>query len=66
MPTVKITTPDFNLSSYWTNNAAANMVYAVQPSWASKRVSFAYSLPSGSVIKKAQIWATLGYPFTGW
>ncbi len=72
MATLKVKTDDFSLNSGWkckyTYYGSQNYGYyefASGPTWASKKVSFKYSLPSGSKIKKSQIWATLGSPFTG-
>lgn len=72
MATTKVTTADFNLSSNWQcdhHYPGGKPYYAFKgsnmPTWASKSVEFKYSLPSGATVKKAQIWATLGSPYTG-
>lgn len=72
MATARIPTADFSLSSSWQcdhHYPGGKPYYAFKssnmPTYASQEVSFDYSLPSGSAIKTAQIWATIGSALTG-
>ena len=72
----KITADDFSLSSKWkcklTYQYHGTQNYGYQewkfdssPSTGSAKKNFAWSIPSGSFVKKAQVWVTLDDPYTG-
>ena len=66
MPTLKIPTGNFTLTSSWTNTTdSSGKIKVARPSMSSHMVNFTYSLPSGATIKSAKVWATLGSPKTG-
>jgi len=65
MPTYKSTVADFALTSYWKCTKKNGKLTSPYPSTATATKIFAYSLPSGSVIKTAKIWAVLGSTSTG-
>lgn len=66
MATKQIDTDSFTLASTWrVEYQTGGNQYLSRPSMGSITKTFAYSLPTGSVIKKASVWATLGNPLSG-
>ena len=77
MPTIKVTTGDFNISSSW--KCKKTFVYhgtqsygyyqysfASGPSVGSRSVHFDFNLPSGAKVKKAQVCGKVIYGWTGY
>lgn len=67
MSQLKITTNEFNLQSTWRCSAGSNGTYAIVegPTTATHKATFAYSLPTGSIINSVKVYATLGSPLSG-
>lgn len=67
MSQLKISTGDFYLSSRWRCSTGSNGTrFIVEgPTTESKKITFAYSLPVGSIINYVRVYATLGSPLSG-